>query len=84
MKQEGEMKILRVENKNEDRKRRNENQFTIAKSASTSLPGMKSHARIFFSFLFVLLLLPLLLLFYHLFAFSTFRVSLVPMATLAG
>lgn len=52
MKQEGEMKILRVESKNEDGKGRNENQFTIAKSASTSLPGMKSHARIFFFFIF--------------------------------
>lgn len=39
IKPEGERKILRVENKNKEGKRRDENQLTTDKSASTSLPG---------------------------------------------
>lgn len=72
------MKILRVENKNEEGKRRNENQFTRDNSASTSLPGMKSHARVIIFVCFAAAVVVIIS------AFSTFSVSLVLMATVAG
>lgn len=78
LKSERERKILRVENKNEEGKRRDENQLTTDKSASISLSGMKIHTRVFYFCLFCCCC------YFFISVFSAFRVFLVLMSIVAG